>query len=118
MSLRPVEWEILHPLDTRPLAIVRLLELGDAREAYYRAVTCERDPARRRLLGYWGSLEHARLGVLALYERSSGHPIGGVASPAGLLPLIPWKPAPTSGPRGMATRPATHGKAVARRRVA
>lgn len=107
-----MEWEVRHPLDARPIAIVRLLELGERQEPYYRAVTCERDPARRRLLGYWGSLDDARLGVLALYERSTGQAIGGTAAPAAMLPLVPWKPAPAGGQRGMAARPTRHWKSL------
>lgn len=55
MTLRPVEWDVLHPLDGQPLAIIRLVYLGARREPYYRAVTANPDRAERKLIGYWAT---------------------------------------------------------------
>jgi|GEM_PF-5780134 len=77
VTIRPCEWDVLHPLDGRPLAVVRLLILGPNREPYYRAVSPEPKREQRRLIGYWGSLEHAHDGVLALYEHLSRKSLSG-----------------------------------------
>ena len=84
---------MLHRLDGRPLAIVRLLTLGPNREPYYRAVSPEPDRAQRRLIGYWGSPEHAHDGVLALYEHASRKSLAGGDMPPS-RPLVPHKPPP------------------------
>ena len=65
VTIRPCEWDVLHPLGGRPLAVVRLLVLRPNREPYYRAVSREPQREQRRLIGYRGSLEHAHDGVLA-----------------------------------------------------
>ncbi|WAC66041.1 hypothetical protein OVA14_12215 [Agrococcus sp. SL85] len=103
MTIRPAEWDVLHPLDGHRIAIVRLVALGPRREPYYRAVTPEADRAERRLIGYWASVDHAHDGVLALYERASGRSTsGGGRAPA--RPLVPQKPPPCAGP-AVAQRP-------------
>lgn len=52
MTMRPIEWDVLHPLNGQPLAIVRLVYPGPRREPYYRAVTANPDRAQRKLVGY------------------------------------------------------------------
>lgn len=66
----PVEWVVTHSAATGPIAVVRRLRLGPDRELYFRAVTWHADPARRELVGYWGSVEEAVQNVYGLYERS------------------------------------------------
>ncbi|SFN34669.1 hypothetical protein [Mycetocola miduiensis] len=66
----PVEWVVTHSAATGPIAVVRRLRLGPDRELYFRAVTWHEDPARRELVGYWGSVEEAVQNVYGLYERS------------------------------------------------
>lgn len=120
MTIRPAEWDVLHPLDGRPIAVVRLVLLGPAREPYYRAVTPEDDRSQRRLIGYWSSVDHAHDGVLALYERASGRSTsGGGREPA--RPLVPQKPppcAPTPAPARAGAATARAGAATARAGVA
>lgn len=108
MTLRPAEWDVLHPLDGHPIAIVRLVQLGERREPYYRAVTPEGDRALRRLIGYWGSVDEAHEGVLALYERASGRSLaGGDRAPS--RPLVPQQPPPGEAARpGTPARPQLH----------
>lgn len=112
MTVRPVEWDVLHPLDGRPIAVVRLLVLGPNREPYYRAVSPETDRTQRRLIGYWGTLDHAHDGVLALYEHASRRSLSGGDLPPSRT-LVPQKAPP--GERtpehrtGYAARPAKHG---------
>lgn len=117
MTIRPAEWDVLHPLDGRPVAVVRLVLLGPTREPYYRAVTPEDDRSQRRLIGYWSSVDHAHDGVLALFERASGRSTsGGGREPA--RPLVPQKPppcAPTAAPLPGASAPQRRaGAATAR----
>lgn len=52
MTLRPVDWNVFHPLDRQPLAITRLIYLGARRERCFRAVPASADRARRALIGY------------------------------------------------------------------
>jgi hypothetical protein len=66
----PVEWVVTHSTAKEPIALVRRLRLGPARELYFRAVTWHQDAGRRELVGYWGSLEEAVQNVYGLYERS------------------------------------------------
>lgn len=110
MTLRPAEWDVLHPLDGHAIAIVRLVQLGPRREPYYRAVTPEPETERvqRRLIGYWGSVDEAHEGVLALYEHASGRSLAGGDRPPS-RPLVPQKPPPESAQRqGMPARPRLH----------
>ncbi len=108
MTLRPAEWDVLHPLDGHPIAIVRLVQLGQRREPYYRAVTPEDDRALRRLIGYWGSVDEAHEGVLALYERASGRSLAGGDRPPS-RPLVAQKPPPgASRTPGTPARPRLH----------
>lgn len=103
VSLTAVEWVLRHPLEGRPLAIIRLLYLGVPAERYYRAVTWHSDSSGRRLLGYWGSEAEAAASVLALYERQEGRP---------QAHLVQWKPPPATVQRhGRAASPAEHGRA-------
>lgn len=97
MTIKPCEWDVLHPLDGRPLAIVRLLTLGPDREPYYHR-------AQRRPIGYWGSLERAHDGVLALYEHMSRRSLAGGDMPPS-RPLVPQKPPPGVPERGRAATP-------------
>lgn len=107
VTIRPCEWNVLHPLDGRPLAVVRLLILGPNREPYYRAVSPEPQREQRRLIGYWGSLEHAHDGVLALYAHLSRKSLsGGEMAPT--RALVPQKPPPGEQEAGRASRPAKH----------
>ena len=69
----PVEWVVTDVSAREPIAVVRRLRLGPRRELYFRAVTWHPDPARRDLVGYWGSAEEAVQNVLGLYERSLPH---------------------------------------------
>lgn len=98
---------MLHPLDGTPLAVVRLLILGPNREPYYRAVSPEPEREQRRLIGYWGSLEHAHDGVLALYEHLSRRSLAGGDMPPS-RPLVPQKPPPRVHERRRAARPVKH----------
>ncbi|GAA1420506.1 hypothetical protein GCM10009640_09930 [Agrococcus citreus] len=107
MTIRPCEWDVLHPLDGRPPAVIRLLVMGPNREPYYRAVSPEPDRSQRRLIGYWGSLEHAHDGVLALYEHLSQRSLAGGDMPPS-RPLVPQKPAPGAPEQRRAARPAKH----------
>ena len=66
----PVEWVVTHASVQAPIAVVRRLRLGPRRELYFRAVTWHSDPAKRDLVGYWGSAEEAVQNVYGLYERS------------------------------------------------
>lgn len=85
MTLRPVEWDVLHPLDGQPLAIIRLVWLRD--EAYYRAVTANPDRTARKLIGYWPDLTTAEQGCLALWEKATGQSIyGGGKKPTLVVP--------------------------------
>ncbi|MGM1028320.1 MAG: hypothetical protein ACQEWM_00450 [Actinomycetota bacterium] len=107
MTLRPAEWDVLHPLDGHAIAIVRLVQLGPRREPYYRAVTPEPDRALRRLIGYWGTVTKAHEGVLALYEHASGRSLaGGDRQPS--RPLVPQKPPPEARSAGAPARPRLH----------
>jgi len=107
MTLRPAEWDVLHPLDGHPIAIVRLVQLGTRREPYYRAVSPEPDRALRRLIGYWGTVDEAHEGVLALYERASGRSLAGGDRPPS-RPLVPQKPPPGAPQQGTPARPRLH----------
>lgn len=99
MTIRAAEWDVLHPLDGAPLAVVRLVLLGPRREPYYRAVTAQPDRAQRRLLGYWSSVEQAHEAALALFERSTGRALsGGDGRPQRAVP--PQKPPPQPYPSG------------------
>lgn len=107
MTLRPVEWDVLHPLTGQPLAIIRLVWLGARREPYYRAVTANPDRAARKLVDYWGTLDDAHAAVLALYERATGQSIsGGNAKPTLQAPA--QKPPPAALEQGKAARPRLH----------
>lgn len=75
--MRPIEWDVLHPLNGQPLVIVRLVYLGPRRGPYYRAVSANPDRALRKLVGYWGTLEDAHTGCFALYEQATGESIAG-----------------------------------------
>lgn len=98
-SLRPVEWVSLHPLSGTPIALVRLVHLGPAREPYYRAVTADRDPAQRQLLGYWATPDLAETAVQALYEQQSGEALTGGGQPPRGLAVPPMKPPPATDDR-------------------
>lgn len=110
MGLSAIEWMLRHPLSGHPIALVRLVQLGAARESYFRAVTPEADSSARQLIGYWGSLDDAERGTLALYERASGASISGAGAPGPSLALIPQKPPPTSPTPGRAAAPAQHAR--------
>lgn len=107
MTMRPIEWDVLHPLNGQPLAIVRLVYLGPRREPYYRAVTANPDRAQRKLVGYWGTLDDAHTGCLALYEQASGESVaGGNTKPHMQAPA--QKPPPEPHTPGTAARPELH----------
>ncbi|SDH88663.1 hypothetical protein [Agrococcus jejuensis] len=89
MTMRPVEWEIRHPVSGDLIAILRVVALGPRKEWYARAVTPEPERSRRTLIGYWASPDEAHRGVLALFERRTGRPLGGAATT-----LVPMKPPP------------------------
>ncbi|WP_144719033.1 hypothetical protein [Agrococcus jejuensis] len=93
MTMRPVEWEIRHPVSGDLIAILRVVALGPRREWYARAVTPEPDRSRRTLIGYWASPDEAHRGVLALFERRTGRSLG-TEAPA---PIVPMKPPPAAG---------------------
>lgn len=108
MTLRPVEWDVLHPLDGSSIAVVRLVWLGPKRENYYRAVTHDADRSKRRLLGYWGTLNEAHEASLAAWELVTGSSISGgdrLASRA----IPPQKPPPEPYESGRAAGPEKHG---------
>lgn len=98
---------MLHPLDGRSIAIVRLVLLGPRREPYYRAVSPESDRSQRRLIGYWAPIDHAHDGALALYEQLSGESLSG-GGRAPTRQLVPQKPPPGERPPSYAARPAKH----------
>lgn len=104
---RPVEWDVLHPLDGSMIAIIRLVWLGPRREARYRAVSPEADRGERTLIGYWETLDAAHEGVLALYERVIGRSLGGGNLPPS-RPLVPQAPPPGGAEPGRPARPARH----------
>jgi hypothetical protein len=108
MTLRPVEWEIRHPLSGELVAIVRVVALGARHEWYARAVTPEEERSRRTLIGYWGSPDDAHQGVLALYERRTGRSLAAGGDGAPSVPLVPMKPPPDDAQQGMAARPRRH----------
>lgn len=109
MTMRPVEWEVRHPLSGDLIAIVRVVALGSRREWYARAVSPEDDRASRTLIGYWGTPDDAHRGVLALYERRTGQSLAGGGAREPSLPLVPTKPPPEAGRQpGMAARPRRH----------
>lgn len=109
MTIRPAEWDVLHPLDGSCIAVVRLVMLGPQREPYYRAVTPQQDRSKRVLLGYWASLELAHEAALALLEQRTGEAIeGGGRRPSRHVP--PQKPPSAPYPTGEPTRPDRHGK--------
>jgi hypothetical protein len=107
VTLRPIEWDVLHPLDGQPLAVVRLIWLGPRREPYYRAVTANPDRDARKLIGYWGNLDDAHTACLALYERATGRALG-AGDRAPQLQVPPQKPPPERFEPGVAARPRVH----------
>ncbi|MCW4386095.1 hypothetical protein OH146_09950 [Salinibacterium sp. SYSU T00001] len=68
---RPGEWWMLDQYDRR-YAIVLLLEI--AGERGYRAVTGERNPAERRLVGYYRTLRAACEQAHLAFVRAHGQP--------------------------------------------
>ncbi len=66
------EWVLMRDDERIPAAIVRLIDRGGPHE-HYRVVSFDVDPARRRLLGRYTSLEAADRSVLyrppAAYRR-------------------------------------------------
>lgn len=107
MTLRPIEWDVLHPLAGQPLAIIRLVYLGARREPYYRAVTANPDRAARILVGYWGTLDDAHTACLALHEQATGRAISGGDQPP-QLQVPARKPPPAAHESGRAARPRIH----------
>ncbi|WP_411720505.1 hypothetical protein [Mycetocola sp.] len=112
----PVEWVVTHSASKEPIALVRRLRLGAQRELYFRAVTWRPNPARRELVGYWGSLEEAVQNVYGLYERSlppQFHVTGGGTArelqrltkpkppPASVQPATPAAPVHTRRPTAL-----------------
>lgn len=55
MTLRPLEWDVLHPLTGQSLAIIRIVWLVARREPCYRAVTANPEREQRKLVGYWAA---------------------------------------------------------------
>jgi hypothetical protein len=105
--MRPMERDVLHPLDGAHVAIVRLVLLGPTSEPFYRAVTPEPDRTRRELLGYWGTLEEAHEAALALLEQRTGQAIeGGGRPPSRQVP--PQEPPSAPHPTGQPARPRLH----------
>lgn len=94
MTLRPVEWEIRHPLSGDPIAIARVVHLGSRQEPYTRAVTANPVTELRRLIGYWVSPQDPHDGVLAILEQSTGRAIEGGDQPP-RRELVPQKPPPS-----------------------
>jgi hypothetical protein len=94
----PVEWVVTHSTAKEPIAVVRRLRLGPARELYFRAVTWHRDAGQRQLVGYWGSVEEAVQIVYGLYERSLPPQflMTGGATARQPAPLTKPKPPPAS----------------------
>lgn len=108
MTLRPIEWDVLHPLDGSALAVVRVVWLGPKREPYYRVVSANPDRALRKLAGYWGNLDEAHNAALALYELATGESICGGDRPP-RLEVPSQKPRPGPFESGRAARPERHG---------
>jgi ribosomal protein S16 len=103
VTTRPVEWDVLHPLDGAHVAVIRLMLLGPKREPFYRVVTPEPDRSRRQLLGYWGTLDEAHEAALALLEQHTGEAIeGGGRKSSRRVP--PQKPPSPPYPTGVAAR--------------
>lgn len=107
MTMRPVEWEVRHPVSGDAIAVVRVVALGPRREWYARAVTPEHDRAARSLIGYWASPDEAHQGVLALFERRTGRSLAAGGGGAPTLPLVPMKPPPTTHAARRMTTPPT-----------
>jgi hypothetical protein len=61
------EWLVLE--HARKIAIIRFVKVGTKGFPFYRAVTFDDDPAKRVLLGYAPSLEHAATIVLVEYYK-------------------------------------------------
>lgn len=97
-----VEWEVRTPLDGLPVAVVRLVHLGAAREPYYRAVTANPVPELRRLIGYYASAGDAHDAALYMLEQATGRSVTGGGGAARLQP-VPQKPPPAAlGPHAAA----------------
>ena len=94
----PVEWVVTHASVQEPIAVVRRLRLGPQRELYFRAVTWHQDPAKRDLVGYWGSAEEAVQNVYGLFERSL--PPESTRTGAGTTRQPPPLTRPKAPPRG------------------
>lgn len=93
MTLRPIEWDVLHPLDGQPLAIIRLVWIEG--EPFYRAVSANPDREQRKLIGYWGDLDTAHHACLALWEQATGRAIsGGNQKPGMTVPAQKPPPKP------------------------
>lgn len=88
-----VEWEVRGPLDGLPIAIVRLLHLGEHHEPYWRAVTAENDPRRRQLIGYYGSAGDAHDASIHHAEQRAQRSLAGGNRPPSAR-YVPQKPPP------------------------
>ncbi|GAA2176236.1 hypothetical protein GCM10009846_29220 [Agrococcus versicolor] len=65
LSVEPSEWVVM--VHRRAYAVIRRVTIaGD--DGFWRVVTGEDDRSRRRLIGYWGSLEEAAHNALAYVE--------------------------------------------------
>lgn len=106
MTLRPIQWEVREPLTGNVMAIIQVVHLGPRQEPYYRSVTANPDPSKRKLVGYWGTPNEAHDGTIALYEQRVGRSLSG----GGLPPseLVPQKPPPARDPN----RPVEHVRAM------
>ncbi|WKK71556.1 hypothetical protein Q0F99_19885 [Rathayibacter oskolensis] len=56
-SSGPDEWVMVDAMRTGRIGLVRRIETGPYREAWFRAVTWSADPSRRELVGYSPSME-------------------------------------------------------------
>lgn len=79
-------------------AVIRRVTIaGDV--DFWRVVTGDDDRSRRRLIGYWGSLEEASHNAIAHVERQlpSAWMATGTATTSAPRPMTPQKPLPARG---------------------
>jgi hypothetical protein len=97
LSVEPSEWVVL--VHRRAYAVIRRVTIaGD--DDFWRVVTGEDDRSRRRLIGYWGSLEEAAHNALAYVEHRLPSAWMATGTATSLVPrsATPQKPLPGRSP--------------------